>query len=182
MILKVSGISDWGLRFECPAAAGKPCVLAQHQGTEIVFHAFDPLRSLNEMNEVARIDSDPAHPVSWTIAPDGLSLAWTRWEATGARIHVLPVGGKAVPEPQVEVQNCSHVHSMHWSANGKGWFLTSEWPVDWSISYSGLDGRAHVLLQGTGTHAPDVFPSPDGRHVAFSQRITESNLWLVEGF
>jgi DNA-binding winged helix-turn-helix (wHTH) protein len=181
MILKVSGISDWGLRFECPSATGKPCVLAQRQGTEIVFRAFDPVRSFNVMNEAARIDSDPLHPVAWTIAPDGLSLAWTRWDAAGARIHVLLMSG-AVPEHVVDVQNCSHVHSMRWSADGKGWLLTSEWPVDWSISHSGLDGRARVLLQGTGTHAPDVFPSPDGRHLAFSQRITESNLWLLEGF
>ena len=181
-ILKLSGISDWGLRFECSAVAGKPCVLAQRQGTEIVFREFDPVRGLNARNEVARIDSDLEHAVTWTMAPDGLSLAWTRWEATGTRIHVVPVEDKTVPEHQVDVQNCSHVHSMHWSADGKGWLLTSEWPVNWSISYSGLDGRARMLLQGTGAHAPDAFPSPDGRHLAFSQRITESNLWLIEGF
>jgi DNA-binding winged helix-turn-helix (wHTH) protein/Tol biopolymer transport system component len=182
MILKLSGISDWGLRFECSAVAGKPCVLAQRQGKEIVFRAFDPVHGLSARNEVARIDADPAHPPAWTMAPDGLSLAWTRWEATGARIHVLPVAGKAVPDREVDVQNCSHVHSMHWSADGKGWLITSEWPVSWSISYAGLDGRARVLLQGMGMHAPDAFPSPDGRHLAFSQRIMESNLWLIEGF
>ncbi len=71
---------------------------------------------------------------------------------------------------------------MHWSADGNGWFLTSEWPVNWTISYAGNDGRARVLAQGSGTYAPDAFPSPDERHLAFSQRIVESNVWLLEDF
>jgi len=182
VLFKVSGISDWGLRFECPEITGKSCVLAQRQGGEIVFREFDQLRGLNAGNEVARIASDLEHPIAWTLAPDGSSLAWTRWETTRTRIHVVPVANKAVPEHQVDVQSCSHVHSMNWSADGKGWLLTSEWPVNWTISYSALDGRAHVLLDGTGTPAPDVFPSPDGHYLTFSQRIAESNLWLLEGF
>ena len=182
LVLKAAGISAWGLRFECAAVRGGPCVLAQQQGDSITFRRFDPAEGfVAGGGEVARIDRDPAHPVAWSLAPDGSKLAWARWQAAGARIHVTPLASGAGAW-DVEVRDCSRVHAMRWSADGKGWFLTSELPVSWSVSYAGSDGAARVLARMSGMHAPSIFPAPDGRHVAFSQQIVESNLWLLQNY
>lgn len=181
LVLKEAGISEWGLRFECAGVPGGPCVLAQQQGNQIVFRRFDPDRGIDaRTGDIARIDGDPAHAIAWTLAPDGTRLAWARWESNEARIHVVTLGSGSEHDREIIVRGCSHIHSLHWSVDGKGWFLTSEWPSNWTISYAGSDGIGRILLSGSGAHAPDSFPSPDGRHLAFSKQITGSNVWLLE--
>ena len=74
LVLRESGISAWGLRFECPSTPGRACVLAQLQEGKLVFRRFDPVTGFGAGNEVTRIDADAAHPVAWTISPDGSKL------------------------------------------------------------------------------------------------------------
>ncbi len=46
-----------------------------------------------------------------------------------------------------------------------------------------LEGKISVLLNGNPNQSIDVAsPSPDGHHLAFSQRTAESNAWLLENF
>ncbi len=92
LVLQAAGISEWGLHFACAGVPGGPCVLAQQQGNQIVFRTFDAMRGfVGRAGEIARIPADRAHPVSWTISPDGSRLAWARWEAERARLHVIPL-------------------------------------------------------------------------------------------
>jgi hypothetical protein len=68
MVLSAFRFSEWGLCFECPHQPGFPCVLAQRQGNRIVFRGFDPFKGFLSKQEIARLDFDAGHPVSWSIA------------------------------------------------------------------------------------------------------------------
>lgn len=68
-----------------------------------------------------------------------------------------------------------------WSADGQSLFVTSFSPTGSSLLRVTLDGRFWVLLKA----AKDVElprPSPDGRSLAFSEIVSASNVWLLEGF
>jgi hypothetical protein len=45
-----------------------------------------------------------------------------------------------------------------------------------------MEGRAQILWRQKGSSLTWGMPSPDGRHLAFSGSVINSNLWMVEGF
>ena len=181
-VLTTTQFSEWGLRFECPQRAGLPCVLAQRQGAEVVYRLFDPVKGFtSKTGGIARHPYDPRQ-VNWSISPDGSQLAWIAWNPTQARIHVIPVRGGHGNRRDIPIPGCSHLHSITWAANGKGWFVVSQWPGSWALLSVDATGKTCVLLKVTSTFAPDVFPSSDGRHLAFSEQGFGSNAWLVRNF
>jgi hypothetical protein len=69
--------------------------------------------------------------------------------------------------------------SLSWTADGNALFAST----GFFIARVELDGRTRVLLDRSRNQVVDsLCPSPDGRHLAFSQRIFESNAWLLENF
>ncbi len=91
LVLKASHFSEWGLRFECPRRPGMPCVLAQRQGNQVVFRAFDPEEGFQDgSKELARTDYVGRFRAGWCLAPDGLSIAWIRMGPTDNQLYVVP--------------------------------------------------------------------------------------------
>ena len=78
------------------------------------------------------------------------------------------------------MKDCSHLFSLTWPADGKGWFVVNRSPVSWTLYHAGVDGLVHRIQRMAGGFAPDVFPSPDGRRRAFSQKGFDSNVWLLD--
>lgn len=188
MVLTASECSEWGFRFECPQRAGMPCVIAQRQGRDVAYRRFDPVRGFESDKEaIARHSYDSNHPANWTIAPDGFHLAWIKWDSHEARIHVLPLleAPDRLPgesEQEVLIPGWSHLHAISWAPDGKGWFVVAHFPASWSLLYVDLQGKAHSLLKVASTFAPDIYPSPDGQHLAFSEQGFGSNVWLLQNF
>ena len=189
LVLEASNFSEWGLRFECPHRAGASCVLAQREGGEIVFRAFDPSKpSGSPSSEISRISVDPNRRISWCVSPDGSRLAWVASDGQEAAVHFLTVAldshGRefASSERQVALKGWSHLHAISWSADGNGWYVTTRLPESWTLLYATVEGRTQTLWHGSGEYAPDSWPSPDGRHLAFSQENADSNVWLLENF
>ena len=186
-VLEASGITGWAMRMGCPRRAGQPCVLAQQQGREIVFRAFDPQQGFGPGgDEIARIPVDPNHQTPWGISPDGSQLAYARWNAGEGRIHVLPLEANAGrlmvrgPGHEVEAVHCSRIHKIGWRADGRGWFVTTEAAAGWAIASVQPNGHMEVLLHGLGPEAPDPIVSPDGKRLVFSLRSANSNVWLID--
>lgn len=188
-VLETTGYSEWGLRFECPRIPGASCVLAQRAGSEIVFRQFDPDRGFDVgASELLRVPVDPALKISWALVPDGSRLAWIISDAPDATIHVasLPRPGSdrtmsETRDNEAVVKDESHLHALSWSMDGKGWYVTTRSPASWKILYTnGIHTR--VLWQGQGEYSPEAWPSPDGRHLAFSELERDSNTWMLEDF
>jgi hypothetical protein len=68
------------------------------------------------------------------------------------------------------------IRGLVWAADGRGWFVSIDTTVGNRLLYVYLDGRFHVLgdIQGWAV------PSPDGRRVAFLDRIVATNAWVIE--
>ncbi len=188
-VLQTSGYSEWGLRFECARIPQGSCVLAQRAGSNIVFQRFDPERGfVGGGNEVLRIPFDPKLRISWALSPDGSHLAWIVSDAPDATIHVASVPKPASNETtsegretELHLENLSHLHALNWSPDGQGWYVTTHLPVSWQILYV-TASRNQVLWRGQGEYSPEPWPSPDGRHLAFSQLEQNSNVWMLENF
>jgi hypothetical protein len=73
------------------------------------------------------------------------------------------------------------LHALNFSPDGEGWYVTTRLPASWKILYvNGI--RSHVLWQGSGDYSPEAWPSPNGRHLVFSQLEQDSNVWMLENF
>ncbi len=187
LVLKASHFSEWGRRFECPRVAGMPCVLAERQGNQIVFRTFDPESGFEQgSKELATTGYLPQFYFDWCLAPDGLDIAWVLWDSTSNRIHLLHLnpnaGSLTGNERDIDIQGGSYLHAIAWSPDGKGWFIVRELPASWVLLHADMQGNASQLLTVSSTFAPDVLPSPDGRHLAFSEENFSSNVWLLRNF
>lgn len=174
LVLKATAYASWGFRFNCLSGLGRPCVLAERRGNQIAFRAFDPLKGFNAADkDVARIDFDPKAPLDWDLAPDGSRLAWAIFDPHKARVHIEG-------QSDVALKGWSGVHAISWSPNGDGWFVITQLRDSWTLLHAGLDGRTHILRQGSSRYTPWPVPSPDGRHLALSQEGIVSNVWMLE--
>ena len=183
-VLQTSGYSEWGLRFECARQSQVPCILAQRTGDEIIFRQFDPERGFAaSRNDALRIPLASNLQISWALAPDGSHLAWIVSDAPDATIHVISLEQSSSEgrDNEIVLKNLSHLHALNWSADGKGWYLTTHLPVSWKFIYAS-GARTRDLWQGKGEYSPEPWPSPDGRHLAFSQMERDSNVWMLEDF
>jgi hypothetical protein len=182
-VLQTSGYSEWGLRFECARHPGGACVLAQREGGEIVFRRFDSEHGFDaDRSEIFRVPLGANLQISWTLSPDGSHLAWIVSDAPDATIHVVSLPqSNSGREGRVVLKDVSHLHALNWSPEGEGWFVTTRLPASWEILHA-TEARTEVLLRGQGEYSPEAWPSPDGRHLAFSQEEQDSNVWMMEDF
>jgi hypothetical protein len=188
-VLQTSGFSEWGLRFDCARTPGGSCILAQRVANGVVFRRFDPERGFNMgASDVFKIQLDPNLKIAWALAPDGSRLAWIVSDASDGAIHVAPLEGlgsnrnsSEAREVAVVQTHISHLHALNFSPDGEGWYVTTRLPASWKILYvNGI--RSHVLWQGSGDYSPEAWPSPNGRHLVFSQLEQDSNVWMLENF
>jgi Tol biopolymer transport system component len=183
VVLQTTGFSEWGLRFECAQRQRASCVLAQRTGGGIVFRPFDSERGFDaDRSDVLRIPLNSNLQISWALAPDGSHLAWIVSDAPDATIHVvsLPQSGLG-RENDVVLKDISYLHAVNWSPEGQGWYVTTRLPVSWEIIHA-TAVHTQVLWQGQGEYSPEAWPSPDGRHLAFSEQEQDSNVWMLENF
>jgi Tol biopolymer transport system component len=86
-------------------------------------------------------------------------------------------------EREITAKGWSSLLSLDWSADGKGFYCGSVSAQASTLVYVDLKGNARALWEFKG--AEDVvwdIPSPDGRYLAMRADVTNSNVWMVEGF
>jgi hypothetical protein len=109
-------------------------------------------------------------------------------DAPDATIHVASLGGSGSDRNISErgenvalLKNLSYLHALSWSPDGNGWYVTTRLPASWRILYTN-GVRTQALWQGQGWYSPEPWPSPDDRHLAFSELEQDSNVWMLEDF
>jgi DNA-binding winged helix-turn-helix (wHTH) protein/WD40 repeat protein len=189
VVLKAPWFSEWGLRFQCPQRPRMPCVLAQRRDGQIVFRPFDPENGFQAgWKDLGQTAYAADSRFSWSLAPNGLSLAWIYDNHSDNQVHVLPLAfqaGRLLPAGtvrRVPLSGESYLHFIVSSPGSNGWYVVTQRPAGWTLLDVNLRGQTTRLLSVGGKFAPDVFPSPDGLHLAFSQDGVASNVWLLRNY
>jgi hypothetical protein len=70
----------------------------------------------------------------------------------------------------------TNIRGLVWAADGQGWFVSVDTTVGNRLLYVYQDGQFRSLgdIQGWAV------PSPDGRRVAFLDRIVATNAWMID--
>ena len=81
------------------------------------------------------------------------------------------------------VKGWPNLTGLDWSPDGKVLYVGSVLPQSKSLLYVDLQENARVLwqLKGRGSFIWGV-PSADGRYLAILGDVSNSNVWMLEGF
>ena len=138
-----------------------------------VFYELDPVHGVGR--ELARTTWLPSYLGDWTLSPDGSEVAIPNHDSRSAKIRILSWKGHP-SERELDIPGLTDLSELRWAADGKGWFVTVETSIGTRMDYVQLDGRVFPLgdIQGWAV------PSPNGRKVAYLNKISASNAWIIE--
>jgi Tol biopolymer transport system component len=100
---------------------------------------FDPMKGT--MREAAKLEETPSG-WNWGLSPDGTLIAAVQIGATQHQIRLISLAGQ--PAREITVKNWNNFMSLDWSADGKGFFISSN-PT------GRLDTVLYVDLAGNAT-------------------------------
>jgi eukaryotic-like serine/threonine-protein kinase len=169
--------SDTYGRPRCAISPAKLCAIAEQSedGKPIIFTAFD---AHGRRAELARFETEPGARYVWSLSADGRQIAILKYWDT--RIHIIPLDGQAPRE--VIVKDESHLASIYWAADGKGWFIARMSASGTALLHVDLQGETRPLWELKGDTIAYGLPSPDGRHLAIVATVRSNNVWMLETF
>ncbi len=126
------------------------------------------------------IETGSAAGCDWSLAPDGSENALYRSGEAEAHIRFIALDGRK--DREITVKRWGGLQSIDWSPDGKLLYCGSISSQDATVVCIDTDGRARVLWTPRGASATWAPASPDGRHLAMSGQIVNSNLWMLGGF
>jgi hypothetical protein len=170
----IGGLLD---EFRCALGSGKRCVLRTTEDGYFAYYDLDPIQGKGR--ELARTKSSLKILGDWDVSPDGTQVAIPNHDPREARIRVValqPAGPNHTQEREVVLPGLANLNGLVWAADGKGWFVSVTTTVGNRMLYVYLNGRYRSLGDISGW----AVPSPDGRRIAFLNRIVATNAWLIE--
>ena len=168
-----------GAGFNCPYLSSALCVLSRREHDHLVFYHLNPLYGLEQ--QVGSISTGPASDPSWSISPDGSRLAVTDSRRVAGQIHIIDLANSK--DHLIAIVPGWYVWDVTWAADSNSLLAAGSNSPNVFVLHIELSGQMHVLFnQGKDHRVQLLRPSPDGRHLAFSQLTWESNAWLLENF
>jgi Tol biopolymer transport system component len=167
----------WSSNFMCPSRPGRSCVLEEPDGETMVFSMLDPVRGKGDL--LGKIKVDRAWLVARSLSPDGSQIAVVDHSHRG-RVEILNLSDRKWREIRVQ-PGWGDFQSLSWTADGKGFFMTTVLPESFNLIHVALDGKVQLVLsnpQAQWMLRPR--PSPDGKYLALQAQTFDSNVWLVE--
>jgi eukaryotic-like serine/threonine-protein kinase len=179
---------------QCAHSPAILCAIAERSEDkkQLIFTAFDPVNGRGR--ELIRFDIDNTADLDyvWDLSPDGTRIAVLKYSARN--IRVFPVNG--APQQEIFAKGWKSLQSVHWAADGKGFFVSGTADGGSALLHLDLQGNAHVLWKQKGSiapwnvplahrwgpSAPWAIPSPDGRHLAIYDWSLNGNMWMMENF
>lgn len=161
------------------AHAHPTCVLGEvnKASSELVFTALD-LRQ-GRKGELVRFATDLAGTPAWDLSPDGSTLAIVNLDQSKDHIRVVGLENKS--SRQIALGRSERLSGITWSADGRGWFITSSSLLGAKLFFVSLNGQASELWTSTSTLG-EPLSSPDGKNLAFTVSSYNSNAWLIQNF
>ena len=165
----------------CARAPSSTCVLVQSEdGKQMIVSILDPIRGRG--SELARFDFDrelaAVDVPLGVVSPDGTRLAIAR--NPEGPIEIRSLHGQ--PIRNIPSQSLGILTWLTWSADEKGLFVSRKGQKGDELLYLDFQGNATSLRKCVGSDACQGFPSPDGRHLALSDRAQSNNMWMMENF
>jgi len=173
-----------GLNYECTRAPANLCLLLEESQDEkqLMVTAFDPLKGRGKT--LRTIEKDPsALFYASGLSPEGSTFAISRTGEAEIHIRLLSLSGGSVRD--IKVNGWPNVcwMGLDWSADEKGLYVGSVAPQSGTLLYVDLKGNAQLVWQDKRALSPIWgMPLPDGRHIAIRGEVTNSNVWMLEGF
>jgi Tol biopolymer transport system component len=164
----------------CSRPPSTVCVLVKTEGKQLVIYALEPREGAGRKITSADVGASPFYPPS--ISPDGSRVAILM--PAEQRIRIVSLLGEAPRDVALEGWSVDPSY-FHWTADGRGWYVSST-----STALAGgtdilrvdLNGQVNAVWHQAFAMATSAIPSPDGRHLAFTNATTISNVWLLKGF
>ena len=187
-----------GLLYGDPRCAQLPstsCVVAElsPDAKQLVFTEFDPARTRRSELSRFEISAKASPDYQWDLSPDGERIAILGY--SDPEIHIVSRDGS--PARHLSVRGRSTLQSVNWTADGKGFLVSSASNHGSALLRVDLQGHSRVLWEQKGSiapwnlpyahrlggpSAPWAVPSPDGRHLAIYKWEVSANMWLIENF
>jgi Tol biopolymer transport system component len=156
-------------------------MLGAREGKELKFYALDPVKGKGRELASVTLESESVFH-SWALSPDGSLIAVAMGGEDHDHIHLISLTGGPGRDVSVPGWKRPPVGQLYWSPDGKGWYVPS-------VSQGGTDllridtmGHFVVLRHQAGMVETWAIPSPDGRHLAFREQTSTSNVWMIEDF
>ena len=160
----------------CSRSHSTGCVVIEQTGTQLAVYSLDLLAGRGR--KLASTETAPGFPIT-ALAPDGSRLAVVM---DAGRVRLLSLGGEPAHDVLIGDWSLDRM-PFFWAADGKGWYMSSSSPAGTDLLRVDLNGHAEVLRhQAVQQNANAAVPSPDGRHVAFTEMTSVSNVWTIEKF
>ena len=175
-VLSVASYAAIGL--DCPTRSASSCVLSSLDHGQLLFRALDPEHGPGK--ELYRTAMNTPEFISWKLSPDGSTIAVVSSDQLRGQLKMIDLTKNQ--EHTLQLANDSVVSDLAWTADGKALFGMVTQAHRSTIARIDLDGKIHMLLDRGIHELTNPTSSPDGRHLAFSQRTLENNVWLLDNF
>jgi len=164
----------------CPSRSSNSCVISRGEQGQLIFYALDPLQGQGK--EIIKTKLGQTSDLLRSISPDGSRIVIATWAQLRNHVRILDLRTGA--ERNLQLPQDWDALALCWAADGNAVFAYVNTLSQNLITRIGLDGETNILLDGktSGIDPLSLSPSPDGRHLAYFQGNTESNVWLLESF
>jgi hypothetical protein len=162
--------------FRCSVGSAGRCVIRTTIGRrQFVYSVLDPIHGIG--GELARTAWRDSLTLDWDVSPDGTLVALPNHDLRSARIRIVRLGAPAgtAKEREVDLPGFAGLTGLVWSSDASGWFVSIETSVGRRLFFCDLQGHLNPLGDIYGW----AVPSPDGKNVAYLNRITQSNAWML---
>lgn len=164
--------------FDCPVRPASSCVLSHWEQGQLSFYVLDPVRGRGK--ELAKTLLGSPTGLVWSVSPEGSDIAVASREQLPAQVRILDFRNST--ERNLPLPHGWRIFSLSWTADGNA-LVAAALSTGYFIARIELDGKSHVLLNRSRSQfLSSPIPSPDGRHLVFTQQTWESNAWLLENF
>jgi len=155
------------------------CVLSEFDKAtgKLAFSAMDPVQG--RKSEMVRLEGHPAGSPVWDLSPDGSTAAIVDLDEDQDSIRVVQLSNGS--SRLIALGGSEHISGISWSADGKGWFVTSSSVHGATIFRVSSNGEVSKLWT-TSSILGVPLASPDGKNLSFTISTFNSNAWVVENF
>jgi len=160
--------------FRCSVGTRGRCVLRKSVGRDwYIFYEIEPLRGVGR--ELARSRWQPSALNDWDVSPDGETVVMPNRDLRAGRLRLVSLEGGA--EREVAVPEITSLASVEWTASNEAWFITVN--SDYAVAprlylyAAGADPKSLGAIRGWAV------PAPDGRRIAFLNRVVSANVWML---
>jgi Tol biopolymer transport system component len=161
----------------CARSPSTRCVLIEKAATQLAVYSLDPLAGKGR--KLASTETGSSFLNSLALAPDGSRLAVAM---DPGRVRLLSLDGEPAHDVLISGWSLDSV-PFFWAADGNGWYMSSSSSAGTDLLRVDLNGHAEVLRhQAVQQNVNAAVPSPDGRHVPFTEMTSVSNVWTIEKF